>query len=83
MQTSMYLILVITGIVGPKLLARSLRRPGSPVIPAAYGMCFFLLTYLLHIALFERAYGIEQAAVYALCAAGSTLLLHLESKAKQ
>ena len=83
MQTSLYLILVIVGIVGPKVLSRTLRRSGSPLALAAYGAGFFVATYLLHVSLIQTPYGLEQAAVGVLCAAASCLLLFFESRARQ
>lgn len=80
MQTAAYVILVLFGIVGLKLVSRALRRPASPLMLSVYGTTFFVGTFVLYAVAFEVRYPLEVAAVSAVCALASTCLLFVEGR---
>lgn len=82
MQTAIYISLVLLGIVAPKLVAKALKRPASPVVLGVYAASFFVAAFGLLWVVSGAPYPLELAAVSALCAMTSTGVLMVEQRGK-
>lgn len=82
MQTVTYGVLVLAGIVGPKLVSKVLKRPVSPLVLGVYAASFFVAAFGLLWVVSGAPYPLELAAVSGLCAMTSTGVLVLEQRGK-